>query len=181
MLRLGCFARWGMARILKLQVYGPVRPGLLCTVEVVAAAGRGEHQNGLGGIRNLLYTSIESSDTNRQHWSQSATRRVFIDTRALGRFQVRRQRAMRRQEDVPEKTSQASVSGQPYGGMNPQDRWVNMWTGGEVTFERPRSSGVPTLPGNIHMNQEPLPGLRMDRWRYCHLNEWRSNWILLWS
>ena len=94
------------------------------------------------------HTSIESSDTNRQHLSQSATRRVFIDTRALGRFHspggnVR----LTSQEDVPEKTSQASVSGQPYGEMShPQDRWFDMWDGGEVTFERPRSSGVQTLP-----------------------------------
>ena len=29
----------GLARILKLRVYGATRPGLLCTVEVTAGAG----------------------------------------------------------------------------------------------------------------------------------------------
>ena len=30
----------GLARILKLRVYGPTRPGLLCTIEVTAGAGQ---------------------------------------------------------------------------------------------------------------------------------------------
>ena len=159
----------GMARILKLQVYGPVRPGLLCTVEVVAAAGRGGHIKKTVSVEFGTY-SIPPLRAAIQTASIGASPPPAGSSSILvhwGDFKSGGNVRLTSQEDVPEKTSQASVSGQPYGEMShPQDRWFDMWTGGEVTFERPRSSGVPTLPGNIHMSQEPLPGLRMDRWQY---------------
>ena len=159
----------GMARILKLQVYGPVRPGLLCTVEVVAAAGQGEHTKktvsvefgtySIPPLRAAIQTAgigpsspLASPSSMLVHWG---------DLKSGGNVR------MSSQEDVPEKTSQASVSGLPYGEMShPQDRWFDMWVSGEVAFDRPQSSGAHTVPENLHVSQDPIPGLKMDQWQY---------------
>ncbi|MGH7258893.1 MAG: PilX N-terminal domain-containing pilus assembly protein [Nitrospiraceae bacterium] len=159
----------GMARILKLQVYGPVRPGLLCTVEVVAAAGQRGHIKktvavefgtySIPPLRAAIQTAgigaslpPASSSSILVHWG---------DLKSGGNVRLISQ------QDVPEKTSQASVSGQPYGEMSyPQDRWFDMWVGGEVIFDRPQSWETQTLPGNLHVNQNPMPGLKMDQWQY---------------
>ena len=159
----------GMARILKLQVYGPVRPGLLCTVEVVAAAGQRGHIKKTISVEFGAYSipplraAIQTSDIGGSTPSASSSSMLVH----WGDFKTGGNVRLISQKDVPEKTSQASVSGQPYGEMShQQDRWFDMWVGGDVIFDRPQSSGVQTLPENLHVGQNPIPGLKMDQWQY---------------
>jgi hypothetical protein len=64
---------------------------------------------------------------------------------------------------LPVKTVQAPVGEQSYADTSLlQDRWLDVWVGGNATME----STDMLLPENVHANQEPAPGLRMDRWDY---------------
>jgi hypothetical protein len=159
----------GMARILKLQVYGPARPGLICTVEVVAAAGQGGHIKKTVSVEFGAYSipplkaAIQTAGISSSPPSASSLSMLVH----WGDFKTGGNVRLISQKELPEKTPQAAVSGQPYGEMShPQDRWFDMLVGGNVIFDRPQSTGLQTLPENLHVGQSPIPGLKMDQWQY---------------
>jgi hypothetical protein len=68
--------------------------------------------------------------------------------------------------DVPVKTDLATVTGQSYADMEyREDRWLNVFVGGDALFA-PLPTGPAPVPANVHVHQEPTPGLRQDRWDY---------------
>ena len=159
----------GLARILKLKVYGPLHPGLLCTVEVVSASGQGETTKTTVSVEFGTYvipplTSAVQTVAFKPGQASDAVVPLAVhwgDLKAHGDI------LLANQQDVPEKTSLAPVTGLSYGEMDPrQDRWFDISAGGKVIFARPLPGENETPPQNIHQNQEPTPGLKMDQWQY---------------
>jgi hypothetical protein len=154
-----------LGRITRLAVYGPTSPGLLCTVQVTADAHhltrtlvvqlgarswppiRAGVQIGNSGPVRAAATPLPVS----VHWGNL----VVNGDVSLG--------AVR---DIPGKTDLAAVTGQAYADMeHREDRWLNLFIGGAASFA-PLPAGPAPVPANVHVHQEPTPGLRQDRWDY---------------
>ncbi|QOJ35709.1 MAG: hypothetical protein HRU82_12485 [Nitrospira sp.] len=156
----------GLARILKLRVYGPTRPGLLCTVEVMAGAGRVTKsvamELGAYAIPSLhapIQTGALGSDVEGS--------RPGSVTAHWGDLVVRGHAYLSRADEIPAKSSLASVTGQSYAEMGyREDRWVDLWIGGEVFFSQVPSETKTEVPANVHVRQMPVPGIKMDQWEY---------------
>jgi hypothetical protein len=158
----------GLARILKLKVYGPIHPGLLCTVEVVSATGQAETTKSTVSVEFGTYsipalTSAVQSAAFKANLAPDPVVPVAVhwgDMKTYGDVQLRNR------GDVPDKSPLAPITGQSYADMSPpQDRWFNLAVGGSVLFTGP-TGGNEAAPQNIREHQEPVPGLRMDQWQY---------------
>lgn len=154
-----------LGQIQALKVYGPSRPGLLCSIEVTAKAKnhvrtvalqlgalvtpplRAAVQVGNSGVAITSAASLPVS----VHWG---------DLRAKGNVQLGRR------EDVPAKAGLAPITGQSYADMvTREDRWLTIWTGGEAIFT-PSLVGSMMFPSNVYPSQDPFPGLQADVWPY---------------
>ena len=152
-----------LGQIHTLAVYGPTRPGLLCTVQVTAAA------HGLTrtlavqlGERALppIRTAVEIG--NRGPVPAAGTPLpVWIH---WGDLVVNGDVQLGAVREIPVNTWLAPVTGQSYAEqMRPEDRWLDIFVGGEARFAP--ASPDPT-PAHVHVHQEPTPGLRQSRWDY---------------
>ena len=77
------------------------------------------------------------------------------------------------------KRTEAPVTGQLYGEMlYAQDRWTEYWIGGTVSvISPPPGQGAnPPLPENVHLQQYPTPGVRLDQWDYDSLKKIALRW-----
>jgi hypothetical protein len=155
-----------IGRILKLKVYGPARPGLLCTVEVTAGTGNLNRTLSVQlGTRTIppLRSAVQigsnglgqAPDSPLPVWAHWGDLKVKGDTR-FGTYQ-----------DIPVKTSLTAVTGLSYAEMTRrEDRWLAIWVGGEALFAPAPSGQTAMPPSNIFPGQDPLPGLQDDRWDY---------------
>lgn len=161
-------ALWELGRLDQLKVYAPAQPGLLGTVEVTASVGG--HRPLASTIRlqlgalNIpairaavqatqgLGTASSGASTILAHWG---------DIRAMGDMLVNQM------SDLVTKSATAPVTGQSYGTSGVlEDRWVQYWVGGNVSSLSPSASDSSGVPANVHMHQQPTPGIRIDRWDY---------------
>ena len=168
----------GLGRILKLKVYGPLQPGLLSTVEVTATTV--DHrpvtrtvQLQLGSVTIPAVRAAVQVGQNLGAMQPGGESPVMVhwgDQRVLGDL------AVQRVEDLVFKSTAAPVTGQPYDQMlYAQDRWTEYWIGGTVSVISPPlgQSANPPLPENVHLHQDPTPGVRLDRWDYDALTRSR--------
>jgi hypothetical protein len=159
----------GLGRLRKLKVYGPSQPGLLGTLEVTAStvgrrpvartilvqlgalnmpAVRAAVQTGAG--LGVLRSGGESPVL--AHW---------------GDIRVATDLVLNHLEDVIVKGSAAPITGQSYELLKTfEDRWTDYWIGGTLSLLSPPASASPAFPANVHINQQPMPGVRLDRWDY---------------
>ncbi len=164
----------GLARILKLRVYGPTRPGLLCTVEVTAGAGRDAHiaktvsvELGTYAIP-ALHAPIQSGTIGN---GLTHTRPGSVLAH-WGDMVVRGSAYLPAPEEIPTKSGLASVSGQSYAEMTHQeDRWLDILIGGDAFFAQLPAEAWSGIPSNLHARQEPVPGIKIDQWDYDTLKK----------
>ena len=154
-----------LGRIQTLKVYGPTRPGLLCSVEITANAKHHTRTVALqlgalitpplrAGVQVGNSGVVLTSDVSLPVWVH------WGDLKAKGNVQLGRR------EDVPVKTGLAPIIGQSYADMaSREDRWVTIWTGGDALLT-PSSVGSASLPANVYARQDPFPGLHPDIWPY---------------
>ncbi len=157
----------GLARILKLRVYGATRPGLLCTVEVTAGAGRASRVTKTLSVEFGVYAipalhAPLQSGTLGSEAVQSGS--VLVH---WGDMMVRGQAYFPRPDEVPAKSGLAPVTGQAYGEMtHREDRWLDIRLGGEAFFAQLPAGAWSGIPLNVHAQQEPVPGIKVDQWDY---------------
>ncbi len=165
-----------IGRIARLKVYGPSRPGLLCTVEVTAAAG-GDAPSGPAGIGPAITRTVSMQFGTRSLPPLRAGVQIGQFARDggsappepqpvwvhWGQLKLKGPARFPKSTEVPAKSSMAPVTGQSYVEMaRREDRWFEIWTGGEATFaDAPRS-----LPAHVYTLRDPIPGLNEDRWDY---------------
>ena len=171
----------GLGRILKLKVYGPLQPGLLSTVEVTATTV--DHrpvtrtvQLQLGALSiPAVRSAVQVGQTlgAMQAGSESSVMVHWGDQRVLGDL------AVQRVEDLALKSTGAPVTGQSYREMpSAQDRWTEYWIGGTVSVitPPPGQGANPPLPENVHQQQYPTPGVRLDQWSYDSIKRIALRW-----
>ena len=171
----------GLGRILKLKVYGPLQPGLLSTVEVTTTTV--DHrpvtrtvQLQLGALSiPAVRAAVQVGQTLgvMQPGGESPVMVHWGDQRVLGDL------AVQRVEDLVLKNTAAAVTGQSYGEMvSAQDRWTEYWIGGTVSViaPPPGEGATPPLHENVHQQQYPTPGVRLDRWDYDSLKKIALRW-----
>lgn len=155
-----------LGRVLKLKVYGPTRPGLLCTVEVTAGAA--------GTTRTLSIQLGARTIPPLRAGVQAGNGVVSLVPDGLvpvwlhwGDLKVKGDMNFGRIEELPVKTEQAPVTGQSYAEMaRREDRWLDIWLGGSALFSYGASVPMVTLPTNLYPHRDPSPGLNLDRWDY---------------
>ena len=171
----------GLGRILTLKVYGPLQPGLLSTVEVTTTtvdrrpvARTVQLQLGAVSIPAVrAAVQVGQALGTLQPGGESPVLAHWGDQRVLGDL------AVQRVEDLVLKSNSASVTGQSYDQMlYAQDRWTEYWIGGTVSvISPPPGQGAnPPLPENVHLHQDPTPGVRLDRWDYDSLKKIALRW-----
>ena len=171
----------GLGRILKLKVYGPLQPGLLSTVEVTTTTV--DHrpvtrtvQLQLGALSiPAVRAAVQVGQAlgAMQPDSESPVMVHWGDQRVMGDLTVQRV------EDLVLKNTAAAVTGQSYDQMlSAQDRWTEYWIGGTVSViaPPPGEGATPPLPENVHQQQYPTPGVRLDRWDYDSLKKIALRW-----
>lgn len=159
----------GLGEIRQLKVYGPSRPGLLCTVAVTAAAGKSVKTvlfqlaaNSLPPIQSAVQVGVDQDPGRPDH--QMPTWVHWGGVKVNGGTYWPDRKA------IPVKTELAPLAGLSYGGMSHrEDRWLEISVGGQV-LPPPSSPDVPgrqePMPSNVLVQQEPRPGLHLDRWDY---------------
>ncbi len=161
----------GLGRVLKLKVYGPTRPGLLCTIEATAAAA----SPGSPGLARTVSVQLGTRTIPAVRAAVQAAGLLATATGGAsapvevhwGDLKVGGDVRWNTIDAVPLKTDLAPVTGQSYSEMaRREDRWVEIWVGGSVSFGATSPATGVSLPVNIHPWQEPVPGLRMDQWDY---------------
>ena len=159
----------GLARILKLRVYGAIRPGLLCTVEVTAGAGRASRVTKTMSVEfgafaiPALHAPLQSGTLG----SESMQSRSGSVVAHWGDMMVRGQAYFPRPDEVPTKSGLASVTGLSYSEMtHREDRWLDIRLGGEAFFAQLPAGAWSGIPLNVHAHQEPVPGIKVDQWDY---------------
>ena len=157
-----------IGRLDRLKIYAPAQPGLLGTVEVTASTkGRRPLASTIKvqlGALNIppiraaiqtgqgLGTIGAAASKMLAHWG---------DVRVMGDLLVNDM------HDLIVKSDGASVTGQSYETLRiREDRWVDYWIGGRVALLSPSGSESAGVPANVHMHQQPTPGVRLDHWDY---------------
>lgn len=163
----------GLAKILKLRVYGAMRPGLLCTVEVTAGAGPG------GRVKKTMSVELGTFaiPALRAPLEVGSLGALSPSVKGLalthwGDMLVRGSAYFGAVDDLPGKSASASVIGQAYELMvHREDRWLDLWIGGEGYFSQLPSGSVAGVPSNLHVHQDPEPGIKTDEWKYERLKQ----------
>ncbi|TLY13516.1 MAG: hypothetical protein E6K69_08905 [Nitrospirae bacterium] len=155
-----------LGRILKLRVYGPTRPGLLCTDEVTAgAAGTTRTLSVQLGARTIppLRAAVQAGNGVMSRVPDGPAP-VWLH---WGDLKVKGDVNFGKIEELPVKTMQAPVTGQSYVEMTRrEDRWLDIWLGGSALFSQSASIPMVTLPPNLYQQRDPSPGLKLDHWNY---------------
>ncbi len=159
----------GLGRLLMLRVYGPSRPGLLCTVDVTAGTGRLTRTISVQLAARTI-PPIRAGVQITRNGSDLSSRMPLPIWVHWGDLRVRGHVAAGKSEEVPVQTPLAPVTGQSYAEMpRREDRWVEWQVGGEVFYA---PSPTPQIPLNVHPRQDPHPGLQEDRWDYEALKQY---------
>lgn len=160
----------GGGTVRRITLYAPMKPGLLCTVEVTAETKSPKPfqqsisvqlealelpvlQRGVqaGGHLDLLSHSGSMSGV---HWAPVAVGGDVI---------------VRRIGDIPLFNPSAPLTGRSYDESSVlEDRWMHLWVGGLIREVEPAPDAGP-FPSNVHPQQSPVPGLRLDQWSYEQL------------
>lgn len=157
----------GLGRILSLKVYGPSRPGLLCTVEVVVAAGAATKAFSFQVAAN----AVPPLPSGVQLGSRDPVR--LVDPPGLpwvhwADLRVKGDVALPPVHTIPVTTLHGPLDGQSYAEMpHREDRWLEFKVGGQAVLPG-SAEGQPQepMPANVHAAQDPVPGLPMDQWTY---------------
>jgi hypothetical protein len=165
--RVGWFRTLGaLARVLKVKAYGPMRPGLLCTLEVEAQSGS-IHRSVSVQLGALSIPPLRSAmQAGTVSLTQAAEQRFPISSH-WGAITIEQDAHLGLRGQLPIKSALAPVTGQPYGELvTREDRWLDIWIGGNATFTSNANDPSSGLPANVYPLQNPVPGLQVDRWDY---------------
>ncbi|MBX3302919.1 MAG: pilus assembly PilX N-terminal domain-containing protein [Nitrospira sp.] len=161
-----------LGRVEELKVYAPTDPGLLCTVDttVVTKTTPSVRQSVRMQLRALGLPALKAAVQVRRHLGQSHPGGESPVTLHWGDLKVGGDLVLKQATDLPRKSDIAPVTGQGYGEIGQrEDRWMEAWVGGDIQLTRPPAQPITDVPANLHIGQNPIPGVRFDEWPYEHL------------
>jgi hypothetical protein len=156
-------------RVDSVKVYAPSRPGLLCTVDTTVSL------RGTPGLRHSIVMQLAALEVPPIRAAVQAggdlgvpaTRQESPVLVHWGDLKVQHDLVLRKLEAFPAKTASAPITGRSYEeAAQREDRWTEAWIGGQVHALEASDAG---LPANLHVQQQPVPGVHMDSWPYEEL------------
>ncbi len=161
-----------LGHIEELKVYGPSKPGLLCTIDTTVATKTNPpvRQSILMQLGALDVPPLRAAVQVGGHLGRSEPGHESPVLVHWGELKVEGDLILAQSGEVPLKSVMAPVSGQAYDDMaQREDRWMEAWIGGAVQRTQVLLEQTPALPHNLHVGQSPIPGVRLDQWTYEHL------------
>jgi hypothetical protein len=161
-----------LGQVEDVKVYAPTKPGLLCTIDTTVVT------NTNPPVRQSILMQLGALDVPPLRAAVQVGRqlgRLLPGSESpvsvhWGELMVGGDLVLTQIDEIPRKSVLAPVTGQTYDDMTPrEDRWMEAWIGGAVQITQPSSEQVPSFPSNLHVGQNPTPGVRLDQWTYEHL------------
>lgn len=158
----------------ELKVYAASKAGLLCTIEatVRTAAGASLRQAVLLQLAALDLPALRAGVQVGQNLGTLEAGMESPVSVHWGDVKIRENAVFSRVDEVAVLSAVAPVTGQGYDEtLRRGDRWMEAWIGGQAqtTQPAPVQGQVPVWPQNVHAQQIPIPGLRLDDWPYEQL------------
>ncbi|MGQ0557252.1 MAG: hypothetical protein ACT4PN_15065 [Nitrospiraceae bacterium] len=161
-----------LGQVEEVKVYAPSKPGLLCTIDTTVATRTNPpvRQSILMQLGAMDVPPLRAAVQVGQQLGRFQTGNESPVAVHWGELKVGGDLILTQLDEIPLKSALAPVSGQTYDEMTPrEDRWMEAWIGGTVQVTHVASKQTPSFPHNLHMNQNPIPGVRLDQWTYEHL------------
>jgi len=161
-----------LGKVEELKVYAPSKPGLLCTIDttVVTHTNPPVRQSILMQLGALDLPPLRAAVQVGQHLGRFQPGSESPVSVHWGELKVGGDLVLTQTDEIPLKSALAPVTGQAYDDMTSrEDRWMEAWIGGTVQMTQPSSEQVPSFPHNLHIGQNPIPGVRFDQWTYEHI------------
>ncbi|MBX3329052.1 MAG: pilus assembly PilX N-terminal domain-containing protein [Nitrospira sp.] len=158
-----------LGQVEELKIYAPSKPGLLCTIDttVVTNTNPPVRQSILMQLGALDLPPLRAAVQVGRHLGrfQSGNESpVFVH---WGELKVGGDLILTQADEIPLRSALAQVTGQAYDEMTQrEDRWMEGWIGGTVQVTQSPVGETPSFPGNLHMGQNPIPGVSLDQWPY---------------
>lgn len=163
-----------LGKVEELKVYAPSKPGLLCTVDTTVVTNSNTptpvRQSILMQLGALDLPPLRAAVQVGQHLGRSQPGSESPVSVHWGELKVGGDLVLTQADEIPLKSALAPITGQAYDDMTPrEDRWMEAWIGGTVQMTQPPSGQAPSFPYNLHIGQNPIPGVRLDQWTYEHM------------
>jgi hypothetical protein len=169
----GMFRAMGqLGQVEELKVYAPTDPGLLCTIDTTIATKTNPsvRQSIRMQLGALDLPSLKAAVQVARHLGLFHTGGESPVTVHWGDLKVGENLVLKQAKDLPRKSGIAPVTGQGYDETDRrEDRWMEAWVGGDVRLTKPAVPPTTDVPTNLHVGQNPIPGIRFDEWPYEHL------------
>ncbi|NJL16416.1 MAG: hypothetical protein HC938_03685 [Nitrospira sp.] len=169
----GIFRAMGqLGQVEELKVYAPTDPGLLCTIDTTIATKTNPsvRQSVRMQLGALNLPPLKAAVQVGQHLGLSLPGGESTVAVHWGDLKVGENLVLKQAKDLPRKSAIAPVTGQGYDETDQrEDRWMEVWVGGDVRLTKPAAPPTMDVPNNLHAGQHPIPGLHLDEWPYEHL------------
>jgi hypothetical protein len=161
-----------LGQVEEVKVYAPSKPGLLCTIDTTVATHTNPpvRQSILMQMGALDVPPLRAAVQVGQHLGRFQAGSESPVAVHWGELKVGGDLILSQLDEIPLKSALAPVTGQAYDEMRPrEDRWMEAWIGGTVQVTYVASEQTPSFPHNLHIGQNPTPGVGLDQWTYEHL------------
>jgi hypothetical protein len=163
-----------LGKVEELKVYAPSKPGLLCTIDTTVVTNINTptpvRQSILMQLGALDLPPLRAAVQVGQHLGRFQPGSESPVSVHWGELKVGGDLVLTHTDEIPLKSALAPITGQAYDDMTPrEDRWMEAWIGGMVQMTQLPSGQAPSFPHNLHMDQNPIPGVRFDQWTYEHI------------
>lgn len=161
-----------LGQVEELKVYAPSKPGLLCTIDTTVTTHTHPpvRQSILMQLGVLELPPLRAAVQVGRHLGRPEPGSESPVSVHWGELKVGGDVVLPRTDEIPLRSALAPITGQAYDETaQREDRWMEAWIGGTVQVTHVPSEQSLNLPGNIHMGQNPVPGVRLDQWPYEHI------------
>ncbi len=161
-----------LGKIEELKVYAPSKPGLLCTVDATVATHTHPpvRQSILMQLGALDLPPLRAAVQVGRHLGRPEPGSESPVSVHWGELKVGGDLVLAQMDEIPMRSALAPITGQAYDETaQREDRWMEAWIGGTVQVTHVPSEQPLNFPGNLHMGQSPIPGVRLDQWPYEHI------------
>ncbi len=161
-----------LGQVEELKVYAPADPGLLCTIDTTITTNTNPsvRQSIRMQLGALDLPSLKSAVQVGRHLGLFLPGGESPVTVHWGDLKVGEDLVLKQAKDLPRKNTIALVTGQGYDETDQrEDRWMEAWVGGGVRLTQPPVPPTTDVQTNLHVGQNPIPGIRLDEWPYEHL------------
>lgn len=161
-----------LGQVEELKVYAPSKPDLLCTIDttVVTNTNPPVRQSIRLQLGALDLPPLRAAVQVGQHLGRIQPGGESSVSVHWGELKVGGDLVLTQADEIPLRSALAPVTGQAYDEMaQREDRWMEGWIGGTVQVTQLQSGQTPSFPSNLHMGQNPIPGVRLDQWPYEHI------------